>query len=123
VVGWLIQNERIPLIHEQLGKRNTFLLTARKFVCLRIKQTRHAQLVEHGFTTPVLANCITHGSSGKHGLLSKNANSRTAPTVHHTIIWGVLTTQNTKQSAFSAAVEAHNANSVAFGKGEGYVRE
>jgi hypothetical protein len=56
-------------------------------------------------------------------LLSKNADSRAAPTVHHTVIWGVLTTQNTKQCAFAAAVEAHYANAVAFGKGKGYVGE
>jgi hypothetical protein len=98
-------------------------LATGKFVGLRIKQTRHAQLVEHGFTTPVLANCITHSSSWKHGLLSKNADSRAAPTVHHTIIWGVLTAQNTKQRAFAAAVEAHNANTVAFGEREGDIGE
>jgi hypothetical protein len=39
--------------------------------------------------------------------------------MHHTIIWGVFTAQDAKKRAFATAVEAHNADSVAFGKREG----
>ena len=82
MVCWLVENQCVPFAYKKFRKCDSFLLTAREFVCLRFDQTRHTKSVEHRFSSPIFADGIAHRTLWQNWLLSEHADA-CAATVSH----------------------------------------
>ena len=118
MVGGLIQNKSVPFGNKKLGKRNTFLLSARQFIGGGIEKLRHAEAMQSRFTLPAFANSVTHRTFGEHGELRQYANASATANAHHAGIGLKLAADDAQEGALAAAIEPHHANAVAVVQGE-----